>query len=752
MWLADDAVWITLVEQPDGERGREGERETGRHRDEEIISPSPRRPISLSPQRGIHLRLSFPGANPDVRLEPFDRQNTRISYFIGDDPAQWQAGVPVWGGVRYVDLYPGVDLEITGEAGRWSWRLMVRTLSPPLPLPGGGSQGGGVRLHVEGADDVAVDDAGILHLATDAGNVVIPLLVIEGARMTSPPAALAVAPRTFDVIAPFVDSSRPAPRMASQVPQDDPDDLLYATFLGGSYDDNGRAIAVDDAGDTYVSGSTLSADFPATPGAFDTSHNLQYDVFVVKLNSEGTGLIYGTFLGGSDWDEGHSIDIDETGAVYLAGGTRSADFPTTPGAFDTSHNGEFDIFVVKVNADGGGLVYATYLGGSGHECHLGCSIATGGAGEAYVTGFTLSPDFPTTPEAFDRTLDGGLDAFVARLDAGGANLAYGTFLGGTYIDAGYAVAVDGAGHAFVAGWTTSRDFPVTPGAFDTSYNGDAPQNVGDVFVVKLGIDGSELIYATYLGGQGGDCDFGCAIAVDGSGSAYVTGSTSSSNFPTTPEAFNTSFNGGMVEGCCDAFASKLNSEGTQLVYSSYLGGSAWEEGRGIVVDEAGNAYISGWTHSSNFPVTRNGFDTSFNGDSFYDLDAFLVKLNPGGTDLAYGSFLGGTNGDQAFAVALNEAGAAYVTGRTWSDDFPTMPGAFDTSFNGGTDVFVAKLRLAEPTAVRLTEVAVKMTTQAAGSLRPMLLAGLLMLAAAIAWRLRFRRATRPNAGTIKRQR
>jgi hypothetical protein len=690
MWLADDAIWITVLEKPSSPQPPSpnlGEGGDG--------LPSPRFGRGAGGEgRGVNLKLSFPGANPHPRIEPFDRLDTVVSYFIGNDPAKWQPNVPVWGGVRYVDLYPGIDLEITGEESRWAWRLVVReqTLSlAPSPSQGEG-WGGGVRLRVEGADAIELLPppdpsatpsassglrlrAGVgrgaggegLRLTTAIGEFTLPLLTVEGLHVERANVER-VNVRVFDVTPPS--SSAPAlPGPSAQTAGTS--DLLYSTFLGGNGDDRGVAIAVDGAGSAYVTGWTWSSDFPTTPGSFDTSSN-NGDVFVVKLNAGGTGLAYATFLGGSGDDHGYAIAVDGVGSAYVTGGTWSSDFPTTPGAFDTSYHGAYDTFMVNLNAGGTGLAYATFLGGSAED--YGQALAVDGAGSAYVTGYTSSSDFPTTPGAFDTSYD-GYDAFVVKLNAGGAGLVYATFLGGSDSDRGYAIAVDGAGNAYVTGYTYSSDFPTTPGAFDTSHN------VGnDAFVVKLNAEGTGLAYATFLGGNADD--YGSSIAVDGAGSAYVTGFTYSSDFPATPGAFDTGYN-----GWGDAFMVKLNAGGAGLAYATFLGGNTYDEGNAIAVDGAGSAYVTGGTWSSDFPTTPGAFDTSYNGGE----DACVVKLNAGGTGLAYATFLGGSGENNGRAIAVDGAGSAYVTGYTYSSDFPTTPSAFDTSHNGGGDAFVAKL-------------------------------------------------------------
>jgi hypothetical protein len=332
------------------------------------------------------------------------------------------------------------------------------------------------------------------------------------------------------------------------------------------------------------------------------------------------------------------------------------------------------------------LVYSTYLGGSGPEGASG--IAVDSVGSAYVTGSTFSSDFPTAG-SFDTSASGENDAFVTKLNTTGSALVYSTYLGGSDFESGHAIAVDATGNAYLTGETFGPDFPTTPGAFDTSFNGGAL----DAFVTKLNTTGSALVYSTYLGGSGFFATTsGWGIAADPSGNAHVTGVTLFADFPTTPGAFDTSANDEL-----DAFVTKLNTTGSALVYSTYLGGNSDDWGFGIAVDAASNAYLTGITSSANFPTTLGVFDTSFNGG----FDAFVTKLNVMGSSLVYSTYLGGGSDDRGRGIAVDLAGNAYLTGETQSADFPTTLDAFDTSANGGSDAFVAKIATG-PLAVRVT--------------------------------------------------
>jgi Beta-propeller repeat/Abnormal spindle-like microcephaly-assoc'd, ASPM-SPD-2-Hydin len=340
------------------------------------------------------------------------------------------------------------------------------------------------------------------------------------------------------------------------------------------------------------------------------------------------------------------------------------------------------------------LAYSTYLQGSGSD-QQGHGIVVDASGNAYVTGSTDSPDFPTTAGAFQTKNRGTLDAFVIKLNAAGSAPLYATYLGGGGLDSGAAVAVDASGNAYITGYTSSPNFPTTAGAFQTTYH----RGGGDAFVTKLEATGSVLIYSTYLGGSGRE-NFGNytggAIAVDASGNAYVAGTTTSSDFPTTPGAFQTTYGGGISDCsvCGDAFVSKLNSAGSSLLYSTYLGGSGSEQGYGIAVDGGGNAYVTGATGSSNFPITPGAFQTSKHGNG-PAANAFVTKLNAFGSALLYSTYLGGSGGDSSIGIAVDASGQAYVTGATGSSDFPTTPSAFQTTFGGGNgDAFVTKLNAA----------------------------------------------------------
>ncbi len=386
-------------------------------------------------------------------------------------------------------------------------------------------------------------------------------------------------------------------------------------------------------------------------------------------------LIYSTYLGGTNGDDvGLDIAVDGSYSAYVTGYTYSTNFPTlTP--YQGTLAGSADAFITKLSS-AGSLVYSTYLGGTALDFGYGIAVDT--SGNAYVTGNTTSNPFPTTGGAFQTTYKGGTDpffgsgdAFITKLSSNGSALTYSTYLGGTGSDFGNGIAVDTSNSAYVAGYTTSTDFPMS-----TAYQGTLAGSV-DAFVTKLNSAGSALTYSTYLGGT--DSDSGYGIAVDASGNAYVVGQTYSNNFPTLGPFQAT------VGGGSDAFITKLSSAGNTLTYSTYLGGSGADYANGIAVDASGSAYVAGYTSSGNFP-TQHAVQVAFAGWS----DAFITKLSSAGSALTYSTYLGGSDSDYANGIAIDANGSAYVTGLTYSTNFP-MQNPFQPNNVDSSDAFVTNL-------------------------------------------------------------
>ena len=451
-------------------------------------------------------------------------------------------------------------------------------------------------------------------------------------------------------------------------------DLAWSTFLGGAAFERITGIAVDAAGAVYVTGVTTSADLPTTPGAFQPRRRGEMEAFVAKLAPDGRGLVYLTYLGGADYDEATAIAVDATGAAYVAGRTGSADFPVTAGAAQTSYRGDFDGFVAKLAPDGSHLVFATFVGGRGHDKLYALAVDPSGA--AAVGGSTQSPDLPTTRGAPQPAYQGELrNGLVARLDPTGNRFIYLSYLGGSANSEIFGIAVDAAGAAYVTGKTDSTDLTTTEGAFQRAARGG-----GDAFLVKLPPDGRSLAYATYLGGR--NFEHGAAIAVDAAGTAYVAGYTASSDFPASPEAAQP-----RRRGNYDAFVAKLSPGGDQLRYSSFFGGGGNDHATAITVDPAGVALIAGYSESPDLPATGAGFQPLNGGGEW---DAFLVGLGPDGRAFTYATYLGGFADDQATAVAAGGSGAVLLAGFTRSANFP-VSAPLQPGLRGEQDAFVTRL-------------------------------------------------------------
>lgn len=396
-------------------------------------------------------------------------------------------------------------------------------------------------------------------------------------------------------------------------------------------------------------------------------------------------LKYSTFIGGGNEDMVHGIDTDSSGNTYVICLTQSSDYPKTTGVLDTTHNGDRDVGISKMNEKGTQLLYSTFIGGSGRDYGIG--IVVDSVGNAYATGYTSSSSFPTTNGAYDTSYYSGgspdLDGFILKLNPSGSALLYSTYFGHSKLDTGEKIAVDINGNAYVTGATTSSGFPTTSNVVDTTYNGPNEAWNGDAYVLKLNAAGSALVYSTFIGGSGsGTHEQGMDIVVDSNGNTYVTGYTSSNTFPTTAGAYDESHGGGN-----DGFIFKLNPTATGFVYSTFVGDTGSDLPRCIKIDEFNNTYVTGWTASTNFPTTTGAYDESHNGGD----DIFVLKLNTSGTGLVYSTFVGDTANDASYGLDIDSDGNTYVAGSTYSTNFPTTSDAYDTSYNSGRDGVFLKL-------------------------------------------------------------
>ena len=626
------------------------------------LANGPSSPVTKSSQSAM-IKLTPLGGNQDPKIVAEGRQEGKVNYFVGKDPKKWRSGIPTYQSVLYQEVYPGIDIKFYGNNRQMEYDIIVKPGVDPSK----------VELAYEGIEGLRVTDEGDLEIGLKEGTVLQkkPIIYqeIDGKRVAVA-GTFKIRPRTNPQLKSFVYGFEVASYDKAHPLMIDPT-LVYSTYLGGSSDDVGYGIAVDSSGNAYVTGYTLSTDFPTANPLQAANGGGSYDAFVAKINAAGSALVYSTYLGGSGVDQGSGIAVDSSGNAYVTGYTSSTDFPTASplqSSCGGCGSGYTDAFVAKLNAAGSALVYSTYLGGG--DVDYGFGIAVDSSGNAYVTGMTPSTDFPTA-NPWQAANGGGYDAFVAKINAAGSALVYSTYLGGGDTEFGFGIAVDSSGNAYVTGDTYSTDFP-TANPLQGTFGGYA-----DAFVVKLNAAGS-AIYSTYLGGSSDDD--GYAIAVDTSGNAYVTGDALSTDFPTANPL--QAANGGDY----DAFVAKLNAAGSALVYSTYLGGVTTDFGNGIAVDSVGNAYVTGPTGSADFPMA-NPLQAAFSG-------RFVTKLNAAGSALVYSTYLGGSGAEGNLGsgnrIAVDSSGNAYVTGYTTSTDFPTA-NPLQAANGGGYDAFVAKL-------------------------------------------------------------
>jgi hypothetical protein len=636
----------------------------------------------LAAQLGL-IEMDFRGANPDPRVVGTDRLPGVSNYLVGNDPSQWRTGVPQYERVTYRGLYPGIGLTFYGnQQGRLEYDLAVAPgVDPSI-----------IRLSILGPETMALDPTGDLVLRVGGRDVVQPRPSIYqdlgGARHDVAGGYVLNGHEVGFSIGVY---NRTRPLVID--PQ-----IVYSTYLGGSGDDLGEVHpAADSSGHVYICGDTDSVDFPVSSGVLQPSLAGGFDAFVTKLTPDGTGIVYSTYLGGTgDFDAGVACAVDAGGSLYMDGVTNSTDFPTTAGAFQrTFKGGGADGYAAKLSSDGAHLLYSTYIGGSNFDELV--SLQVDSSGDVFASGDTSSTDFPTTPGAYQTSNAGGhglfcspaCDAVVLKLDPTGSGLIYSTYLGGPGDDGLQPdLAIDAAGNAYVEGTAFESRFPTTPGAFQTHFGGGT-----DAFLTKLDPTGAALVYSTYLGGGGEEVPFG--IAVDGSGNAYLAGFTCSRNFPVTPGAFQTSNAGGLVnprnEGCIrlpghpvDAFVTKLNPEGSGLVFSTYLGGHGGDLiGNDPIVDSSGHVIVTGVTNSTDFPITADALQPTNHGGGFFD-DGFITELTADGSGLIFSSYWGGSGQDGINGSVLDSSGNLYITGCTASTDFPVTPGAFQTTLQGGS--------------------------------------------------------------------
>ncbi|MGH9703643.1 MAG: choice-of-anchor D domain-containing protein, partial [Candidatus Acidiferrales bacterium] len=612
------------------------------------------------------LRMNLIGADLAPQIAGLNPLPGKNNYFIGNDPSKWHSNVSTYSRVGYNNIYPGIDLVYYGNRGELEHDFIVKP----------GANPNSITLGFEGAEQLKLDAKGDLLVRTGGDEVSFhaPMIYQQSNGKKHAIAGRYIVKNERQVGFEVAAYNTQEPLIIDPV-------LVYATYIGGSGDDFGTGIAVDSAGNAYVVGQTVSANFPTSATAFQKVLKSTVDnVFVSKVNTNGTALVYSTYIGGTGTDEGIGIAVDTAGSAYITGDTSSTDFPITATAFQKTigDTAAGDAFVTKLSADGSSLTYSSYLGGDSFD--IGFDIAVDSTGNAYVAGQTYSGNFPLAGTPAQSVFGGKSEAFITKVNPGGTAKVYSTYWGGANGDEqARAIVVDTAGNAYIAGQTTSTNFPTTASPIQATYGGGAYDSI----VCKLNSTGSAMLYSTYVGGN--DLDQGRGIAIDSAGNAYVTGQTASTNFPIAGNAFQKTYGGGVADG----FVYKVNPTGSALVFSGYFGGNAEDQGdHGMAVDSSGNIYIAGFTKSPNFPITADAIQSTFQGGAY---DAIIMKLTTDGSSQIYSTYYGGEFDDSGRAIAVDSQGNAYAVLYTNSLHIPTSPGAFQTVSGGGYDAFVVKI-------------------------------------------------------------
>ena len=573
------------------------------------------------------IRMSLVGTRA-AEISGIDVLPGTVNYFIGKETRNWHTNIRTYRAVKYRNVYPGIDQIFYGNGQELEYDYII---SP-------GANPAAIAFNFRGQSTLKIDHTGdlVLHLASD-----------QHVRIRRPVAYQNINGRRQEI------SIRYRVRRNRDIGFEigaydraktlviDPV-LSYSSYLGGSGNDTGFDVAVDNSGNTYVSGVTDSSEFSDRSGT---------NAFVARFNVDGSQRTYLAIIGGAGDDSAFSVGIDGFGAAYITGATDSSDFPLVNSFQSAFGGGAQDAFFSKLNPSGTSLIYSTYFGGSGADA--GFAIAVDSTGSAYATGSTDSPEVSTL---------GNSDAFVTKISASGSSREYFTVLGGAGDDKAFDLALDGAGNAYIVGSTDSSNFSIV--------NALQPNNagLGDGFLTKLGLSGG-IIYSTYFGGSGTDSCFG--IAVGGNGEAYIAGSTDSPEFA------------GL--GGRDAFAAKFDSTGSGRIYLTVLGGNGDDAGFAIAVDIAGNAYVTGSTNSNNFTVA-NPIQPNLRGSQ----DVFLSKLNSTGSSLEFSTYIGGDGNQSGFAVTLDPLSNVFVTGFTNSRNFP-ISNPFQSITGGNGDAFLLRI-------------------------------------------------------------
>jgi len=610
---------------------------------------------------------------------------TKVSYFVGNDPSKHRSNLPTYRYVSLGEVWSGVEVKLKATQKTVEKLFYVKPGADPSKIV----------VEVDGAEGLKLSKDGEIIIQTGLGDLKLSKPIAwqekDGKKLPVGVSYKLIGKNRYSFEVAKADPSLPIVI----------DPILQSTYLGGSGNDEANALAIHpQTGDIYVAGGTESEDFPKTTGGAQRKYSGGWkDVFVARLNKDLTQILQSTYLGGSGNDEANALAIHpQTGDIYVAGNTESKDFPKATGGAQARYGGgESDAFLARLNKDLTQILQSTYLGGSGNEGVSALAVHPQ-TGEVYVAGGTGSKDFPKTIGGAQAKYRNG-DAFVARLDKDLTQILQATYLGGSSDDGASALAIHPqTGDIYVAGGTHSKDFPKTTGGAQVKcnkcFNASTPGS-GDAFVARLDKDLTQILQATYLGGN--DHDRANALAIHPqTGDIYVAGDTYSKDFPKTT-------GGAQARKSATAFVARLNSDLTKILQSTYLGGRVVDVISALAVHpKTGEVYVAGYTMSTDFPKTAGGAQPKCN-ECSYELrsyDAFVARLNSNLTQILQSTYLGGSDSDLAYSLAIHpQTGEIYVAGHTLSSNFPKTAGGAQTKCNeciasragGSGDAFVARL-------------------------------------------------------------
>ncbi|UCE64937.1 MAG: carboxypeptidase regulatory-like domain-containing protein [Candidatus Zixiibacteriota bacterium] len=628
---------------------------------------------------GLLIKTRFIDSNNETEIIGVDRLSHDNNYFYGNDPAKWVTDVPSFTSIVYKDIYAGIDLRYYGRGQTLKYDFIIHP----------GADLSRIRIKYEDVNDIGLLGNGNLSISTDFGDIFerAPHFYqnVDGMEKEISGMYKLYGNNEFGFAADGrYDESRDLVI--------DPE-LIYSTFLGGSMADAVQNVVLDAQGNIYVVGNTWSPDLP-TAVPYDSTYNGELDIFAMKINPDGSDIIYSTYIGADSHDVVCCNVLKSTGSVVFSGNSNSADYPVI-NAFDDTHNGEYDAIATIIGPAGNTLEYSSYFGGADRDGAP--SVCLDDMENIYLVGSTRSPDFPTVNALFSTYNGGWKDAFLIKLAGGDNSVLYMTFFGGSEEDQATDIDVDSYGNPHFTGCSNSPDLPlVNP---YSQYTGIGNYTFGhdDVIVAVFSAAGDSLMFSTYLGGEGNRTDVGYAITLDSDNNIYFAGGTSTiEGFPLV-NPYDATFQGGQTSSYADIFISKFSPMGGSLLFSTYLGGNSSDRVFEIIADDYGNAYLAGGTRSENFPLV-NPCDSSLS----YLWDGFVAAISTVDRCLFFSTFLGGGSGsDQIIDIAFDNQDQIYAVGVTESGSFPLI-NALDSTRNsqeGFLSVFDINGAVVYPTSI-----------------------------------------------------